>query len=256
MLAQLVNLNVFAFMLIFARVGTALSLIPGFGSMQVPVRIRLAFALAVTFVLTPVLLPLLPAAPDAVSVLVLLIASEALIGAFLGLVPRVLVAAVQTAGTMIAMLSAMANAFINDPVADQQSSIISSFLGTTAITLVFVTDLHHLLLIAVVDSYTLFTPFQGPEIGDMADYMAHRVADSFRIGIQITAPIIVSGVAYYIGLGIMGRLMPQLPVFFFGMPIQIALQMYILMTAFSAMMLVFLRYFEDAMFSFTQPLGG
>jgi flagellar biosynthetic protein FliR len=82
------------------------------------------------------------------------------------------------------------------------------------------------------------------------------VADSFRLGVQITAPIIVAGVSYYLGLGILGRLMPQLPVFFFGMPIQIMMQIYILMTSLSAIMLVFLRYFENALYNFTTPLGG
>jgi len=256
MLSQLVNLNLFAFLLIFARIGTALSLMPGFGSPQVSVQIRLMFALAVSFVMTPALLPLMPREPDSASLLFLLLASEILIGAFLGLIPRILFGALQTAGTMLALVSSMANMFVMDPVAEQQSSVLSSFLGTTAITLVFVTDLHHLMLIAIADSYAVFDPLQGPIIADMADYIAHRVADSFRIGIQIASPLIVSGIAYYLGLGIMGRLMPQLPVFFFGMPIQISMQIYLLMVSLTAMMMVFLTYFSDSLYNFTTPLGG
>lgn len=256
MLTELLNLNLFAFLLIFARVGTALSLMPGFGSQQVPMRARLAFAMVVCLVLTPSLMPNLPVEPTSASMLFLLLASEITIGAFFGLVPRILMGALQTAGTMLALLSSMANMFVIDPVAEQQSSVLSSFLSTLAITMVFVTDTHHLMLAAVAESYVVLNPSQGPIIGDMTDYIAHRVADSFRIGIQISSPLIVSGIAYYLGLGIMGRLMPQLPVFFFGMPIQITMQIYLLMISLSAMMMVFLRYYTDALYNFTAPWGG
>lgn len=256
MLSQLVNLNLFAFLLIFARVGTALSLMPGFSSQQIFLRARVAFALAIALLMTPTLLPILPTEPASVSILFLLLASEILIGAFLGLVPRIMFGALQTAGTMISMVSSMANMFAMDPISEQQSSVFSSFLGTLAITLVFVTDTHHLMLAAISESYVVFDPAQGPIVGDMADYMAHRVADSFRIGIQISSPLIVSGMAYYLGLGIMGRLMPQLPVFFFGMPIQISMQIYLLMISLPAMMMVFMSFFTDALYNFTAAWGG
>ncbi len=251
MLSQIINLNLFAFLLIFIRLGSALSVMPGFGSMQVPVPIRLTFALLISFLLTPVIMPMLPGEPTSASLLFLLIVMEVLVGLFLGLIPRIFMASLQTAGTILALVSSMSNAFTQDPISESQSSVLSTFISTTGITLVFVTNTHHLMLAAVVDSYTLFSPTSVPQIGDMADYIAHRVADSFRIGLQIASPLIVSGLAYYIVLGIMGRLMPQLPVFFFGMPIQIALQFWILISAFSVMMMVFMRYFEDGLYAFT-----
>ena len=256
MLSQLINLNLFAFLLIFARLGVAFSLMPGFGSQQVPMPMRLTFALLVSFVLTPVLLPMLPAEPASLSVLALLLTSEILTGAFLGLLPRIFMGALLTAGTLMAMLASMANAFVMDPVAEQQSSVLSTFLSTVAITLIFVTNTHHLMLAAVVDSYGLFVPAQGIVVADMSEYIARKVADSFRIGVQISSPLIVAGIAYYVGLGIMGRLMPQLPVFFFGMPIQIAMQFSLFMLSLSTMMLVFLRYFSDNLLNFASSWAG
>jgi len=256
MLSQIINLNLFAFLLIFARLGTAFALMPGFGSQQVPATARLVFALLVSFLVTPILLPMIPAEPEATSVLVLLLISEVLIGAFLGTIPRIFLGALQTAGTILALVSSMANSFIQDPISDQQSAVLSTFISTVAITIVFVTDTHHLMLMAVVDSYNVFVPAEGVPIGDMSDFIAHKVADSFRIGVQIASPLIVSGVAYYLGLGIMGRLMPQLPVFFFGMPIQIAMQFWLLIMSLSAMMMVFMQFFEGNLYYFAAPLGG
>ncbi|MBF0246788.1 MAG: flagellar biosynthetic protein FliR [Alphaproteobacteria bacterium] len=250
MLAQILNLNMFAFLLVFARLGTAFSIMPGFSSNQIPMTIRLTFALVVCFLVTPVLTPYLPAQPAAMSSLTLLIASEILIGGFLGIIPRVFMGALQTAGTILAMVSSLANMFVMDPIADQQSSLLSSFLGLVGLTLVFVTNTHHLMLAAAVDSYSLFEPVNGVNFGDMSDYLAHSVSESFRIGVQLASPLILSAIAYYLGLGIMGRLMPQLPVFFFGMPIQISLQIFLILTTLPAMMMVFMRYFEDGLLKF------
>jgi flagellar biosynthetic protein FliR len=256
MISQLINLNLFAFLLVFARIGSAFTLMPGFGSQQIPMNIRLTFGVAVAFVLTPMLMDYLPVEPKEVSVLFLLLASEMLIGVFLGLIPRVFMAALQTTGTMLSMMASMANMFIQDPIADQQSSLLSTFLGMMALTIVFVSDTHHLMLNALADSYSLFNPVAGPMIGDMSDFLAHKVSESFAIGVQLSAPLIVSGVAYYLGLGILGRLMPQLPVFFFGMPIQITMQIYLMMVALTATMLVFMNYYESGLVELTTAFGG
>jgi len=245
MLSELINLNLFAFLLVFTRIGTALTIMPGFGSQQVTLMARLVFALAISLVMTPALMEFLPTEPVSVSALTLLLLSEMLIGFFLGLIPRVFMGALQTAGTMIAMLASLTSLFAMDPIAEQQSSLIAGYMSLIGLTLIFVTDTHHLMLMAVVDSYSLFTPAGGPMIGDMTEYLAHRVADSFRIGLQLCSPLILSGLAYYLAIGIMGRLMPALPIFFFAMPIQITLQIYLMAITLTSVMLVFMRYFTD-----------
>ena len=53
-----------------------------------------------------------------------------------------------------------------------------------------------------------------------------------------------------VGLGLLGRLMPQLPVFFFGLPVQITVQLWVLMLVLSGIMLVFTRRFADGMGGF------
>ncbi|MFV2034833.1 MAG: flagellar biosynthetic protein FliR, partial [Halocynthiibacter sp.] len=72
---------------------------------------------------------------------------------FLGTLALILMAALQTAGTVIAYVSSMANAFIQDPIAQQQSSLISGFLSTLGLLLVFITDMHHLMIRGIGESY-------------------------------------------------------------------------------------------------------
>ena len=70
---------------------------------------------------------------------------------------------------------------------------------------------------------------------------ALTVADSFALGVQLSAPFLIVSLVYNVGLGLLGRLMPQLPVLFFGPPLQIALQLWVMMLALSGIMLVFLE---------------
>src|SRR3990172_3823519 len=198
MLEDILQLNIFAFLLVFARIGTAFFLLPGFSSIQVPVRMRLSLALAVSFLVTPALIPQMPPLPGAPLMIFALVGSEMLAGAILGTVPLILLAAIHVAGTVISFVSAMANALAFDPVVQQQSAIISGFLATAAVLLVFVTDLHHLFIRAILDSYALFRPGVPPDMGDTLHLIARHVSDTFRVGLQIAAPFVITSFAYYV----------------------------------------------------------
>ena len=85
------------------------------------------------------------------------------------------------------MFSSMANVLIRDPIAEQQSALIAGFLGNVGILLIFVTNLHHLMLRAMIDSYSLFVPGQPLAIGDMSNMVARQVMDSFTMGVQLAS---------------------------------------------------------------------
>ena len=253
MLQEIFALNVFGFFLIFARVGTAFMLLPGFSALYVSPRIRLLLALAVSFAVSPVLMTDLPGLPATVPELGLLIGAEMAIGLFMGVLGRILIGALQTAGTVIAYVSSMANAFVQDPVAEQQSTVMAGFLGTLGVIMIFVTDAHHLMLRAVVDSYSLFAPGQPLPVDDFTEMVARQVAASFELGVQMAAPFVISGLTYYIGIGLLTRLMPQMPVFFVGLPIQITIQVTMVMLALSGIMLVFMTRFGESYRAFLVP---
>lgn len=219
--------------------------LPGFSAGWVTPRIRFLLSMAIAFILTPLLMEQLPPMPNTAPELILLIIGEVIVGLLFGLVGRILIGTLQVAGTLISLLSSMANALINDPVADQQSSVISGFLLTTGLVLIFVTELHHVMLIALVDSYVLFEPGATLMTGDIANFVARKVADSFSLGLQMASPFIVTSMIYYIGLGLLGRLMPTLQVFFFGLPVQISMQLWVLSVTVPGIFLVFIRYFKE-----------
>jgi flagellar biosynthetic protein FliR len=114
------------------------------------------------------------------------------------------------------------------------------FLGLLGVTLVFATDLHHVFLRALVDSYSLFNPGAPLAVGDITQLGVRAVGDSFRIALQMTAPVIFAGLIFRIGLGVLSRLIPQIQVFFVAMSVNVLGGFMIAALALSAGMLLWL----------------
>ncbi len=184
MLEELLPAGIFTILLVFVRVGAALMILPGYGEPYVSPRLRLLLALMISVVVAPVLSGTLPGLPESVAMLVLVILGEVLIGVFLGTLSRLFLSALTTAGMLIAYMSTMANALTHDPSAAQQGSIAGSFLSVVALLTIVTLNLHHLMLMAVVDSYQLFIPGQVPPLGDFSDLMARTVAKTFLLSLQ------------------------------------------------------------------------
>jgi flagellar biosynthetic protein FliR len=120
--------------------------------------------------------------------------------------------------------------------------IVGNFLTLLGITLFFATDMHHLVLAALNDSYTLFEPGEVPAVGDVAALITRTVSGAFRIGIQLSAPFLAFGLVFNIGLGLLSRLMPQMQVFFVALPATILIGLLFLLLVLGTMMSVFLNY--------------
>lgn len=247
MLANFLSFNGYALIVILTRVGAVLMLMPGFSASYVSMRIRIMLALALNFVLMPLLAKTLPELPNSAIDLGILLIGEVVIGVFLGTLARIIVAALHAAGTFTSYVMSLANAMVQDPVAQAQTSTVAGFFTTVGVLLIFVTDLHHLMLQAIVASYELFPAGAPLPVGDFAEALGRGLAKSFVIGLQMAAPFVLLGFTYYLGLGLLGRLMPQLPVFFFGLPIQISLQIWLMMLALSAVLMVFVTNFSETM---------
>jgi len=220
-LAQYLPANIFAALLIFARIGSAMMLLPGFGEAYVLQRYRLLLAVFISLLLLPILTPLLPPLPASPATLLVIIGAEVAIGVFIGTLARLLLAALEMAGEFVSLQSGLSNAVIFNPMQAQQSPIPSALYSALGVLLIFLTDMHHLMLRGLVDSYMIFTPGKLPPVGDLAQTVTHAVAGAFRLGIEIAAPFIVLGTVFFIGLGLIGRLVPQLQILFVSQPLQI-----------------------------------
>ena len=181
----------------------------------------------------------------------LMLGQELLIGAILGMLVRLTVSALQIAGSVAAQQMGLGFVTAVDPTQGQQGMLIGNFLAVLGTTLIFTTDLHYLVIAALNDSYTLFRPGEVPVIGDVANLLSTTSASAFRIGIQLAAPFLVFGLLFNMGLGVLARLMPQMQVFFVGLPLSILLGFLVLLLALGAMMMTFLNYTEGVLLALT-----
>src|SRR5271169_5180103 len=147
-----------AFMLVFARIGAMVMLLPGLGESNIPVGIKLAIALLLTLVILPLHRDAYHVDMGSLTPLLVLMLHEIVIGVVLGATARVTLSALQVAGAVIAQQLGLGFATSVDPTQGQQGLLIGNFLTLLGITLLFATDSHHLLIAALNESYTAFAP--------------------------------------------------------------------------------------------------
>ncbi|MES2600478.1 MAG: flagellar biosynthetic protein FliR [Pseudomonadota bacterium] len=232
-----------AFMLVFARIGAMVMLLPGFGEANIPVRVRLAIALALTLIILPLHRNAYTVSMTSMAPLLVLMVHEIIIGVVLGATARVTLSALAVAGSVIAQQLGLGFVTTIDPTQGQQGALISNFLTLLGLTLLFATDMHHLVIAALSESYKVFSPGELMSSGDVAALATRAFATAFKIGIQLSAPFIVFGLVFNLGLGVLARLMPQMQVYFIGVPLSILAGFLILAAILGTMMGTYLEYF-------------
>ncbi len=103
------------------------------------------------------------------------------------------------------------------------------------------------MIAALNDSYAIFSPGEAMLSGDVASLATRAFTAAFKIGIQLSAPFLVFGIVFNIGLGVLARLMPQMQVYFVGVPLSILFGFLILALVLVTMMGTFLEYFIGVM---------
>lgn len=254
MLGQLLTAEVFSYLLIFCRVGSAIMLLPGFGEVYVTARARLLLAVFFSIVLGPVVAPL-PPAPSSVGGLATLLMFEIGTGLFLGAIARMLISGAHVAGGIVAYQSSLSSAMTNNITGFVgQDTTVGNLLSMTAVVLLFATDLHHVMLQSLHGSYDVFPAGQPPLLSDVAEHATKTMDSIFHVAMQLAAPHMVVGMLLYLAAGIIARLMPNLQILFLMMPAQLLVAFLLLMVVFGSMMLWYLNYMHDAMQSFAVPL--
>jgi flagellar biosynthetic protein FliR len=215
-------------LLVFARVGAAIMIVPGLGEHHVLPRLRLLLALAVSLLLAPTLSPSLPPQPGAPLALAAAVVGEILIGLLIGLVARLSLAALHVGGSLIAMQAGLSAAALFDPNEAVQSTVPASFLAGAAMTLLFAAGFHHLLLRAFAASYAALPAGGGIDAGDGGALLIRLSTDAIATGVKIAAPMIVAGLVVNLGLGALARMVPAFPVLSLALPAQLLLALVVI----------------------------
>jgi flagellar biosynthetic protein FliR len=248
----LYGVSLWAGALLFVRIGTLVMLLPGLGEASVPPRARLGLAIMLTALLAPLLQGAVPPPPDDPFAMTGIVVSELFVGLMFGACARLLMTGLATAGQIMGLETGLSFAQTADPTMSQTGQLFAVFLGVFGIALVFATDLHHAFLRGIVGTYSILAPGAAASPGDAAQLAVDVTAQSFRVGLQVAAPVIVGGLIFRVGLGVLARLIPTIQVFFVALPLQILGGFFLIALGLSAGMIVWL----DSLQQYASRLGG
>lgn len=232
----LAEVLVFPFFLVLARMSAAVMVFPAISDASVNVRFRMMLAVAVSVALFPLLQPQLPLLPAKTGDMMFLLFGEIVIGILMGLGARLFLAAMSVAGELISFMAGFQSATLFDPGSASTSGATSVLLTLSAGLLVLVTGLHHELIRGVAASYAAFPPGVLPDVGDVNAAVVDIVAQVFRLGVMLAAPLVVTGLLSNAMFGVLNRLIPQLQVFFVSMPLVIAVSLFVLAASLGMML--------------------
>jgi flagellar biosynthesis protein FliR len=202
---------------VFLRVAALLSLVPAFGENSVPVRVRLAIALAFTLIVMPAAAAFIPVVPMSAPRIAGLFVVEAMNGLLFGLMLRFFVLALQIAGSIAAQSTSLSQLFGGASGAEPQPAI-GHILIMAALALVTILGLHVRLAAFMIQSYALIPVGTLPSPQVVADAGLREVTRCFGLGFTLAAPFVIASLIYNVTLGVINRAMPQLMVAFVGAP--------------------------------------
>ncbi len=242
--------------LIFLRLASLVMLVPGLGDQAVPARYRLSFALAFAFVVTPIVRDTIPPLPPTLGAVTGQVLHEVIIGLMLGTLMRVLLFTLVTSGEIMSLQTGLSFAQTANPAQAQPSTSMGTFLAMMGLVMIYATNMHHLFIRAMVDSFHIFPAAKPVMIGDAVTLMARTIQQSFVLALQMAAPLIVFGLVFNISTGFIGRIMPNFPIFFAATPLSLLLGLALFALGLGATGMVFIDHYQDMLSVFIRQGNG
>ncbi len=227
---------------VLLRVAPIIGFMPAFGERVIPARVKLVLVLCFVVATLPVIGANVTATARAAG-LVPTIAIETTVGLFLGLSLRFFVIILQTAGSMAAQATSLAQLFAG--AAAEPMPAIGHFLVISGLAFAMIMGLPLRVLELIVTSYEMFPMSGGLNIGLLAEWGGKLVAKCFALAFTIAAPFLVMSLLYNLTIGVINRAMPQLMVAFVGAPVITAGGLIFLLLFSTLMLSVWWQSFEQ-----------
>lgn len=235
---------------VFLRIGACFLVLPGLGERIIPARVRLGAALALTAVVTPAVLPFLPARTGVLPPIAFFL-TEAVAGLILGLGLRLIVHALEIAGSIAAQATSLSQ--IMGGASPDPQPAMGAILMLAGITLAVMADLHVHMAQAFLRSYTLLPIGRFPAASDIGGWGVEQVARAFALAFSLSAPFLIGSLLYNLALGVINKAMPQLMVAFVGAPAITWGGLALLFVTAPFILPVWFTTFQDVLIN---PLGG
>jgi flagellar biosynthetic protein FliR len=209
-------------LLLFCRIGACLMIVPAIGGTQIPAQVRLFATVGATLALAPMLIGQITIGDLSPIGMSRLIVCELLAGGIIGVLARLFFSALETLAFAAASLLSLANPFGVEVDQFQPTPPIATLITLGATTVIFVSNFHWQIIIALVDSYRAI-PFGSAfdarrslaEIGDV-------LGQSFLVAIRVASPFFLYSLIVNFAMALINRVTPQIAIFFIAPPFIVA----------------------------------
>ncbi|MDQ3036196.1 MAG: flagellar biosynthetic protein FliR [Myxococcota bacterium] len=211
-------------LLVAARVAPLTILVPWIALRGSPPALRIALLLSLTVALTPIAISASPPLPPDLLTFVVAIAREVAIGAVFAITISVPLYALDQAGRLVDAMRGASQSESESPAGDRTSPLGNLHLLLGAV--LFVALGGHRLVIAALGEGLIDVPagaaVAGPDLAAFTMGAARIVVSSLTLAVSFAAPAAVALIGVEVGLGIVGRAAPAIPMYFAGMPLRAA----------------------------------
>ncbi len=203
--------------LVLVRLSGLMVFAPIFSSGAIAPRIKAGFAVAMTFLLAPVVaaIPGARAVLDAQAVL-----GELGVGVVFGLSLMLLNEALVFAGTMLGYQFSFSLVNLLDPNTMVETPVLGQMLNWLGVLVLLGAGLDRSLLMAVMRSFCTVPVGQAIVGARTGAALAAMMGGVFLAGVQLAAPVMAAALTVEMTVALIGRLSPQLPVMVMSIPLK------------------------------------
>jgi flagellar biosynthetic protein FliR len=206
----------------FARILALVTSAPVFGNKQIPARVKIGFAMMLTFIIAPTLSVPSDVEPgSALGLFVLL--QQTLAGLAMGFTMRLIFTAVELSGDITGMQMGLGFASFFDPANASFTPVVAQFLGIIAVLAFLGMDGHLYMLAALADSFNAFPISTVAPPALALHTLAAWGGSIFTYALQMSMPLIGALLITNLALAVLTRSAPQLNIFAIGFPITLAI---------------------------------
>lgn len=190
------------------RIVAWLAVVPPFSSRGVPAMAKVVISLGLALLVAPGIAEA-GVPTDTLAVLVVVV-TQAAIGAAMGFVTYLLFATIATAGSLIDTFGGFSMAMGFDPLGQNMNTVFGTFHQMLATMLLFVTGGHLLVLGGLLRTFELLPLGQAPELDTLQAVVTRAFGVFFVTAVQIALPMVAVLFVADLGLALLTKVAPQL----------------------------------------------
>ena len=214
--------------LVLVRVTGLFLISPIFSGINIPNTYKVGFSLMIALVISNVVDG--PAAPMGDMYLIIECIKELLVGFVIGFISYLFFSIFSIVGQVVDVQIGLSMVSVLDPQSNVQMPVTGNFYQIMAILIFLITNGHHFLIEALVESYN-YIPIGNLSLSiGMVNQFVVIIGKLFIIGFKIGSPILVTVILADVLLGILAKTMPQMNVFIVGMPLKILVGIFLIIT--------------------------